>query len=357
MPVLSIVEGKWHFHRGDNPSWKNPELKLDGWELVQLPAWWNDHSNYNDQNCYGWYRRTIEIPKEHRGKTLVLNLGRIDDCDVTYFNGKRIGSTGRMPPRYASAWENVRLYKLPADLVKDGKNVVAVRVYNGDGKGGMYDAAAAIKPEGPFDPASPAGDGGGYLDGGIGWYRKTFDAPAGAKAKRHLDRIRRRLHGQRRLAQRQASRPAALRLHELLLRHPDAFKLAGRNVLAVRLDVQQPCSRWYSGAGIYRHVRLVAVNPVHVAHWGTYVTTPTIRADEAEVKIATRVENQGDKPAEAQLWTEVIGPDGKVVRAPRRSAQADIPAGGETTFTQTVKVPQPKLWCPDDPQLYRATSR
>ena len=100
LPALSIVEGKWHFHRGDDPNWKNPDLKLDGWELVQLPAWWNDHSNYNDVNCYGWYRRTIEIPKEYRGKTVMLNLGRIDDCDVTYFNGQRIGATGRLPPRY-----------------------------------------------------------------------------------------------------------------------------------------------------------------------------------------------------------------------------------------------------------------
>ena len=96
--ALSIVEGKWHFHRGDNPAWKDPDLKLDGWEVVQLPAWWNDHSNYNDQNCYGWYRRTIEIPKV-RGKTVVLNLGRIDDCDVTYFNGQKIGSNG--PPAAA----------------------------------------------------------------------------------------------------------------------------------------------------------------------------------------------------------------------------------------------------------------
>jgi beta-galactosidase len=181
LPILSVVEGKWHFHRGDNPTWKNPDLKLEGWGLVQLPAWWNDHSNYTEQNCYGWYRRTIEIPKEHRGKMLLLNLGRIDDCDVTYFNGQKIGATGRMPPHYSTAWESVRLYKVPAKLVREGGNVVAVRVYNGEGKGGMFDAAAVVKSEGPFDPTSPAGPGGGYLNGGIGWYRKNFYTPAEAK--------------------------------------------------------------------------------------------------------------------------------------------------------------------------------
>lgn len=357
LSALSIVEGKWHFHRGDDPKWKDPDLKLDGWETVQLPAWWNDHSNYNDEHCYGWYRRTIEIPQEYRGKTLVLNLGRIDDCDETYFNGHRIGAMGRMPPRYRSAWESVRMYRVPEELVKEDKNVVAVRVYNGEGQGGMYDAAAAVKPEGPFDPTSPAGDGGGYLDGGIGWYRKTFDTPAEAHGKRMWIEF-----------------DGAYMDSEVWLngkhlgRHPygytsfyyditGALKPEGRNVLAVRLDVQQPCSRWYSGAGIFRHVRLVAVNPVHIAHWGTCVTTPTNTADEAEVKIVTQVQNQGDKPAEAQLWTEVIGPDAKVFRAEGDPPKQEIAPGKETTFVQTVKAPQPKLWSPDDPQLYRATSQ
>ena len=357
LPILNIVEGKWHFHRGDDPGWKKPDLKLDGWELVQLPAWWNDHSNYNDENCFGWYRRAIEIPKEYRGKPIILNLGRIDDCDVTYFNGHKIGAMGKLPPHYRTAWESVRLYKLDPEFVNDGPNVVTVRVYNGQSKGGMYDAATAIKCEGPFDPTSPAGEGGGYLNGGIGWYRKTFDTPAEAKGRRtwiefdgaYMDSDV-WLNGQH------------------LGRHPygytsfyydltDALKPEGKNVLAVRLDVDQPCSRWYSGAGIFRHVRLVAVKPVHVAHWGTCVTTPSILPGEAEVKIATRVENKGDKPAEVQLWTEVIGPDAKVMRPAGDPPTQTVAAGEEATFVQKVTVKQPMLWSPDQPQLYRATSQ
>ena len=57
-----------------------------------------------------------------------------------------------------------------------------------------------------------------------------------------------------------------------------------QNVLAVRLNVVQPCCRWYSGAGLYRHVWLVATTPVHVAQWGTYITTPKAAADGAEVQ-------------------------------------------------------------------------
>ena len=345
LPMLSIVEGKWHFHRGDNPDWKKTKLEMKDWEVVQLPNWWNDHSNYNDENCFGWYRRTIEIPKECRGKTIILNLGRIDDCDVTYLNGHKIGATGTLPPHYRTAWENVRLYKVNPKLIVDGPNVVAVRVYNGGGKGGMFDAAAAVKCEGPFDPMSPAGEGGGYLNGGIGWYRKTFDTPAEAKGHRvWIEFDGAYMDSQMWLNGRQ------------LGHHPygytsfyyditDALKPEGRNVLAVRLDVQQPCSRWYSGAGIFRHVRLVAVKPVHVAHWGTYATTPTVTADAAEVKIATRLENQGEKPVEVQLWTAIIGPDAKELRPADKPAVV-IAAGKEVTVEQTISVARPVLWSP-----------
>ncbi|MGA2255582.1 MAG: glycoside hydrolase family 2 TIM barrel-domain containing protein [Thermoguttaceae bacterium] len=357
LPILSIVEGKWQFHRGDNTEWKKPTIKADGWETVQLPNWWNDHSGYNDQHCFGWYRRTIQIPQDMQGKTILLSLGKIDDSDETFLNGKKIGATGQMPPHYSTAWETSRLYKIDAKLVRAGENVVAVRVYNGEGKGGMYEAGTTtIQTEGPFDPLSPAGDGGGYLNGGIGWYRKTFATPPEAKNRRvsiEFDGVYMDsdvwLNGKH------------------LGRHPygftsfsydltNALKSEGQNVLAVRVNVAQPCCRWYSGAGIFRHVRLQMLDPVHVAHWGTYVTTPTVTPDSADVKISTRVENQGAAAVELQLWTEIIGPDGKVLRASAEPPNRVVAAGGETTFVQTVSVGQPKLWSPESPQLYCATS-
>ena len=210
--------------------------------------------------------------------------------------------------------------------------------------------------EGPFDPHSPGGEGGGYRDGGIGWYRKTFATPPEAKDRRvwiEFDGVY--MDSQVWLNGKSVGR------------HPygytsfyydvtDALEPQGQNVLALRLNVVQPCSRWYSGAGIFRHVRLQVLGPVHLAHWGTYITTPTVSPDAAEVKIATRIENQGPAAAEVQLGTEIIGPDGKVVRAGGERPQRVIAAGGETTFLQTVSVVQPKLWSPDSPQLYCATS-
>jgi beta-galactosidase len=64
------------------------------------------------------------------------------------------------------------------------------------------------------------------------------------------------------------------------------------NVLAVRAKVQQPCSRWYSGAGIYRHVRLTVTDPVHIAQWGTYVTTPEVTKSGATIRVETKIFNQ-----------------------------------------------------------------
>src|SRR6185436_10113020 len=67
----------------------------------------------------------------------------------------------------------------------------------------------------------------------------------------------------------------------------------GDNVLAVRADTSaQPASRWYSGAGIYRHTRLVTIDPVHLAHWGTFITTPQVAVEKATVLIRTTVVNQ-----------------------------------------------------------------
>src|SRR5450756_1986414 len=71
------------------------------------------------------------------------------------------------------------------------------------------------------------------------------------------------------------------------------LKFGGKNVLAVRLDTEKWESRWYPGAGIYRHVWLVKTNRVHVGHWGTYITTPQITDASALVKMDVTIDNQG----------------------------------------------------------------
>ena len=120
-----------------------------------------------------------------------------------------------------------------------------------------------------------SGSGGGFFPNGTGWYRKTFSAPAEWKGKI----VRVEFDGVYRDA------TGYLNGHKLGT-HPYGYtaftfdltpnlNFAGANVLAVRVDNSaEPNSRWYSGSGIYRHVRVIVTNLTHVAHWGVFITTP-----------------------------------------------------------------------------------
>jgi beta-galactosidase len=127
-----------------------------------------------------------------------------------------------------------------------------------------------------FNQSSAAGPGGGYLDGGVGWYRKSFALPASSSGQKVLvqfDGVYMDstvwLNGTQICA-----RPYGYSSFECDFTASANF--GGSNVLAVKVNNQLPSSRWYSGSGIYRHVWLKTVNPVHVAYTGTRVTTPQI---------------------------------------------------------------------------------
>src|SRR5579863_2822212 len=171
--------------------------------------------------------------------------------------------------------------------------------------------------EGPFDASNPAGQAGSYLPGGIGWYRKHFTLSA-AEAARHVfvdfDGV---------------MANSDVWIDGFLLGHrPNGYVSfrydltghlhAGDNVLAVRADnSRQPASRWYPGAGIYRHVRLVTKDAVHLEHWSTVVTTPDVHT----VHVASTVVNQSDAPRSVTLAIEIVGPDGKPVKTTDTAAQ------------------------------------
>ena len=204
--------------------------------------------------------------------------------------------------------------------------------------------------EGPFDAKNPSGQAGGYLPGGIGWYRKHFSLTA-AEAARHVfvdfDGVMANsdvwINGVH-----LGTRPYGY----ISFRYELTGHLhAGDNVLAVRADnSKQPASRWYSGAGIYRHVRLVSKDAVHLEHWGTVVTTP----DPKTVHVATTVVNQSDAPRSVTVEIAITGPDGKAVKPVDTAAQI-LEGGKSAEFTQDIAIASPELWDIDRPVLYRAT--
>ena len=234
--------------------------------------------------------------------------------------------------------------------------------------GGRGRGRVSFPVVGPFSPESPGAKDTGYTLGGTGWYRKHFMLDKQSLGKRvalEFDGV-------------YMNSDVWLNGH-LLGNHPYGYTAfaydlteflnsAGQeNVLAVRVRNLGRNSRWYTGSGIYRHVWLTVTEPVHIAHWGTYITTPEVSESKAQVVVETTVRNDSDTEQIATLTTQIVGSDGKIPGQPVpesiRSATAGensthkLPAHGETTIKHTISVARPSLWTPETPTLYKAVSR
>jgi hypothetical protein len=128
----------WRFRPGDDPSWSDPALDDVLWEQVAPGTPWEE-AGHPGLDGFAWYRARFTAPRLAPAGPLALEIGRVDDADETYLNGRRIGASGTMPPAYASDWQGYRRYAVPRDAVRWGhENVVAIRVYDGGGPGGLY---------------------------------------------------------------------------------------------------------------------------------------------------------------------------------------------------------------------------
>ncbi|WP_202552107.1 beta-galactosidase GalB [Ginsengibacter hankyongi] len=125
------------------------------------------------------------------------------------------------------------------------------------------------------------------------------------------------------------------------------------NVLAVRLENQVESARWYPGAGLYRNVRLVETSPVHIAHWGTFVTTPKISAALALVKIQTNIETGNGETGKISLETILFNQSNEKVG--KNTSIQDIQKNNK--FIQEVNISNPQLWSAEHPKLYYAVSK
>jgi beta-galactosidase len=207
----------------------------------------------------------------------------------------------------------------------------------------------------PFDSTITfAGQDGteGYLAGGIGWYRKTFSLPQSYSGNRILiefdgvymnstvyingDSI--------------GVMPYGYSTYEFDLTTHVTYG-ATSNVLAVRVNHQQPGSRWYPGSGIYRNVWLTVLNPVHIASCGTFVTTPSVSAGSASVAVSSQVQNQSTVSQTITLATSITDSNGLVV-ASNTSPSAAVAANGLDTILQNLTITNPNLWSTTSPYLY-----
>jgi beta-galactosidase len=195
---------------------------------------------------------------------------------------------------------------------------------------------------------------GGFLPyPGVGWYRKTFDLSAkGKSVLLEFDGIMMNakvwLNGN-------YVGEWAFGYSSFGFDITKYLKQDQKNVLAIQVVNSDSSSRWYPGSGIYRNVWLTVRNPIHIAHWGTYVTTPVISENEATVRIETWIENTSEKDKEIILETTIIDASGTELT--RVSKQDRVNKRGKLIFQQELRVADPQRWDITNPYLYNAVSK
>ncbi|WP_320970196.1 beta-galactosidase GalB [Bacteroides nordii] len=188
---------------------------------------------------------------------------------------------------------------------------------------------------------------------GIGWYRRLLHLPADYSGQRvyiEFDGVMSnaqvylngKLIGQR---------PYGYSSFSFDL--TDHFSFGTNNILSVRVENKPEMSRFYTGAGIYRPVRLLCTSPVHVAHWGTNVTTPQITSKKGVANVKTLIKNTSHKEGKIRLLTEVYDNYGKRVA----SASSTQTSRQDIQFEQNCTIKNPMLWNVETPTLYTIVSK
>jgi len=208
--------------------------------------------------------------------------------------------------------------------------------------------------EGSFRPDNPSGHQGGLLPGGIGWYRKKFNLTAIAEKKYFIefDGVYKNstvyLNGHP-----LGTRPYGYATFQYDL---TPYIQKGENVLAVKVDnSKQPDSRWYTGAGIYRHVWMITTSPIYVGQWGTFVTTPKVSTHEATVNVVTTIANDTKQKANLKITSTVVDHSGKEVASQTQAGKAN--SNSKFELKTFIKVNSPKLWDFENPNLYKLVTK
>jgi len=202
---------------------------------------------------------------------------------------------------------------------------------------------------GPVDQNAPTRGAGGFFPAGVGWYRKAFTVSTSEASPTAARRTFIVFDG--------VMANGDVYLNGELLGHRPygyvtfVYELTphlrpGKNIVAVRVDdSQQPASRWYTGAGINRQVRLVTTGDTHIVPWGTFVTTPAVSAGSATIHIRSTVTNESAKLASLSLQVRILGPNGAPVLRPFSSAASVTLAPGATDDLQAeATLPNPDRW-------------
>ncbi len=186
---------------------------------------------------------------------------------------------------------------------------------------------------------------------GVGWYRKTFDVPAtfDAETQRYyLDFDGVMSNPQVYVNGRQAGN-WGYGYNSFRVDITPYLKAGQPNLVAVQASNKPASTRWYPGAGIYRHVWLEKTSPVHIDHWGVYVTTPRVSEKSATVKVATTVVNTSEEKRKVTVKQRI----GEAVAEPET---VTLSPGESEVVEQEIKLSNPRLWSCENPHLYELTT-
>src|SRR5258705_4217646 len=155
----------------------------------------------------------------------------------------------------------------------------------------------------PFNKQGISQVSGGFTTGGTGWYRKKFNVPLEAKGKRVLIQFDGVYMNAEVWLNGQSIGTHPYGYTSFWFDLTDKLTFGESNVLAVKVRNEGENSRWYSGSGIYRHVWLSTLDPIHIAPWGIYITTPEVNADAAQILVRVRVQNDSGSGSRINIIT------------------------------------------------------
>ena len=147
--IVVNLEGKWKFRAGDDEQNKQIDIDDSDWDEMIVPSKWESHG-YEGYDGFAWYRKKFFLHDDLKDQKLVLIMGKIDDLDECYINGKLVGSTGDMivTPKFNDfdhEWSELRGYYISDGVLNFNEtNTIAVRVYDGYLDGGIYQGPIGI---------------------------------------------------------------------------------------------------------------------------------------------------------------------------------------------------------------------
>ncbi|RYX81645.1 DUF4982 domain-containing protein [bacterium] len=326
---------------------------------------------FASQRGFAWFRNRLTAP-DAKSAPLILRFLGVDDNATVYLNGQKLTSH--------RGWNEPFEVRLDAAWKQGVPNDLAVLVENTENSGGIGEAtlqigqpkeSAAIDSvfddskwrrldlphdwgiEGAFDINLP-GETGKLPWPGVGWYRKNFTVDASDKGRRFL------------LEMDGAMANAKVWLNgQYVGGHPYGYvswaldltsrlRFGGRNTLAIKLDNLPESSRWYPGSGIYRDVWLTKTAPIHVAHWGTAVSTD-INATSSQVKAKITLDNDAAAASEVRLVNTIL--DAKQKPVAKTEERVSLAGGSSRTVEAKLTVADARKWSLKDTYRYTLVSQ